>query len=139
MPEGHDQAAQVEQRGAVELRCLAKTTTTTTATTRKAAPAMSDSLPLATRGARTVVSRPTARSRTDGSMTRAMKRKTIGSALVDVGLQLCGQVGQDVVDDVVLGQPDDDGGDERHRDVLEAADHGGGVAVDHQQGHGDRC
>ena len=56
-----------------------------TATTRKTAPATSDSRPPATRGTRVAVSRPTARSRTDGSATRAMNRKIIGSAAVMLG------------------------------------------------------
>ena len=46
------------------------------------APATTDSPRPATRGTRVVVSRPTARSRTDGSATRAMKRKTIGRTAV---------------------------------------------------------
>ena len=49
------------------------------------APAASDSQPPATRGARAVEIRPTARRRTEGSATRAMKRKIIGRADGEVG------------------------------------------------------
>ena len=59
---------------------LSKATAATMATTKKTAPATNDSFPPATRGARMVVRRPTARSRTDGRVTRAMNRNTMGRA-----------------------------------------------------------
>lgn len=59
---------------------LAKITAATIASAKKTAPATSDSLPSATRGARMVVRRPTARSRTEGSVTRAMNKNAMGSA-----------------------------------------------------------
>ncbi len=72
---------------------LSKARAAATATTKKTAPATSDSVPLGTRGARMVVSRPTARNRTEGSMTRAMNKKTIGSATVTSGTKLWGRWG----------------------------------------------
>ena len=134
--QGHHHAAQGEEGGALERRCCRRPRRPRWPRRRRPTPATRDSLPPATRGARMVVSRPTARSRTEGRVTRAMNRNDHGQGQGDVRHQALGEMGQDVVDDVVLGQADADGGDEGDRDVLQPADDGRGVAVDHQQGHG---
>ncbi len=73
---------------------LSKTPANNAATARKTMPATSDWRPLATRGGRNVVSRPTARMRTEGRVTRAMKRKTMGRAKVMSGTRSCGACGR---------------------------------------------
>ena len=72
---------------------LSKIRARTTATAKKTTPAMSDSRPPATLGVRTLVRRPTARSRTDGSVTRAMNKKIMGSAVWPSVARLWGRWG----------------------------------------------
>ncbi len=73
---------------------LSKARAKATAAATNTRPATSDSPAPATRGARTVVRRPTARSRTEGRVTKAMNRNTIGRARVTSGTRLWGRWGR---------------------------------------------